>query len=96
MLHFVLTLPPTTAADVAERNLTITIGSQEAQVVNPDLTAEETQEFSGEDNDPVHAELVDVDDAGNRSQPSIFDGVLTDTLAPPQPGEMGIRVTRED
>jgi len=98
MLHFVITLPPPKAADVVERELTITVGSQEAQTVHPELAAEETQEFSGEDNDAVHAELVDIDDATppNRSEPSVLDGVLVDTLAPPQPGQMGIRVTRED
>ena len=98
MLHFVITLPPTRAADVVQRELKITIGDQTEQTVHPELTAAETQEFSGNDNDAVHAELVDIDDATppNRSEPSVLDGVLTDTVAPPQPGQMGIRVTRED
>ena len=95
MLQFVLTLPPRTAADTMSRELSVSVGGGEIVVINPDIADTESEEFSGADNASVHAELIDIDDAGNRSQASILDAVLTDTIAPPQPGVMAIRVTGE-
>ena len=96
MLSFVVVLPAPGAADVVTRELSVTIAGGTPVVINPAVYAIESQEFSGNDNDSVHLELVDVDDAGNLSTTSVLDTILIDTLAPPQPGEMGIRVTRED
>ena len=95
MLQFVVTLPPTGAADVLSRELSVTIGANPAVILNPAVGDVESQELSGNDNDAVHLELVDVDDAGNRSAASVLEVILLDTLVPPQPGEMGIRVTGE-
>lgn len=96
MLQFVINLPGVGAADVVERRLTVTIGAGEPQLLNPATDATESIELSGNDNEPVHAELVDVDDAGNVSQPSTLDAILADTLPPPAPGAMGITVTGEE
>lgn len=95
MLEFVITLPPTTTADTVARELVVTVGDSEPAVLAPDITAVESAGLSGSDNAAVHAGLVDIDDAGNRSQASVLDAVLADTIAPPQPGQMGIRVTGE-
>ena len=96
MLVFSISLPPVGAADVVERTLTVTIGDNAPQTLNPAIDATETGELQGNDNDAVHAELVDTDDAGNQSQPSTLDAVLSDTIPPPQPGQMGINVIREE
>ena len=94
MLFFTLELPEAGASDVVTRKLSLKIGSAEA--VSLELAVGETApEFSGNDNDVVEGSLVDVDDAGNASEPSNFSYVLTDTIAPPAPGQVGLKVTRE-
>lgn len=96
MLFFMLALPAAGASDVVKRKLTVKVGEAEAQSFELEGSATESAELSGSDNDPVVGSLVDVDDAGNESPASEFSLVLTDTLAPPQPGEVGIKVTREE
>lgn len=98
MLFFVLTLPPKGATDVVSRELTVKIGDADAVTVNPGVDDTESQEFSGADGASVTGSLVEIDDAtpANRSEVRTFEFTLTDTFAPPQPGEVGIRVTREE
>lgn len=95
MLKFVLVLPEAGAADVVTRELRFTVG-EELVEVNLEGSATETVELTGADNDAVVGSLVDVDDAGNRSEAREFSFVLVDTLAPPQPGELGLKVTGEE
>lgn len=96
MLFFNLVLPPAGAADVASRQVTVTIGTGDPQTINLAGTDLSTPELSGSDNDAVVGTLVDTDDAGNASPAREFSFVLVDTLAPPQPGELGIAITREE
>lgn len=96
MLIFKISLPPVGASDVVERRLTVTVGGGDPIVATMDPTVDTTGELAGNDNDAVHAELIDVDDSGNQSQPSTLDAVLTDTIPPPQPGAMGITMIREE
>lgn len=95
MLKFVLVLPEAGAADVVTRELRFTVG-EELFEVNLEGSALETMEMTGADNDAVAGTLVDVDDVGNRSEAREFSFVLVDTLAPPQPGELGLKVTGEE
>lgn len=96
MLVFNLALPPVGAPDVVTRKVVVTVGSGDPQTF--DLSASDlvTPELSGSDNDPVVGTLVDTDDAGNASPAREFSFVLTDTIAPAQPGEVGINVLREE
>ena len=95
MLFFTLELPAPGASDVVTRKLSVKVGSADA--VSVDLAiGDAVPEFSGNDNDVVEGYLVDVDDAGNGSLPSEFSYVLTDTIAPPAPGQVGLKVTREE
>lgn len=96
MLHFEVTLPPPGAADVVSREFSIAIGEGEVSIITLEPTAVSAGPFEGNDNDVIKLTLVDVDDAGNRSEARSQELVLTDTLAPPQPGEMGLVVTSED
>lgn len=94
MLEFKLILPAPSAPDVVERRLSLQIGSQPP--LTPVLMAdEEAPLYSGTEGDLVSGSLVDVDDAGNVSPPRDFEFTLRDTIAPPQPGEIGIEVVRE-
>ena len=96
MLFFNLVLPPVSAADVVKRQVIVTIGTGEPQTIDLVGTDLSTPELSGSDNDAVVGTLVDTDDAGNASPAREFSFVLVDTLAPPQPGELGIAITREE
>lgn len=94
-LYFVISLPPIGAADTVTRQLSVAIAGGTALVSFPALEAADSEEYFGEQNDSIEAKLVDIDDVGNRSQPSVLEAVLTDTIAPQTPGALGVRVTRE-
>lgn len=96
MLKFVLTLPAPGAADVVERELVVKIGEAEPVTVFLDGKSLESEEFSCEDNTTVTGTLVDIDDATNRSEPRSFEFIVVDTIAPPVPGELGVRVTADE
>lgn len=95
MLTFRLLLPQPGAADVVSRELTVSVGGGDPQVVSLGGDELASAEMSGDDGAAVVGSLVDVDDAGNRSPAREFSFVLADTIAPPQPGEVGVEVTGE-
>ena len=82
--------------DVVSRELTVVVGGE---VV-------ETKSFAGSDvllgevsvpqDAAVVLTLVDVDDAGNRSQPAVVEFIAKDTIAPVQPGAFGVSLVREE
>lgn len=95
MLFFNLVLPAPGASDVVSRKLSVQIGN--ADPVELTLAVSEpAPEMSGNDNDIVQGSLVDIDDANNPSDPSSFNFVLTDTIPPPAPGQVGLQVIREE
>lgn len=95
MLEFKLVLPVPGAVDVVGRELTVKVADGEAvtQTVAADVL--EVAGFSGADNAAVEVSLVDVDDAGNKSEARVQTFTLVDNLAPPVPGEIGLQVTNE-
>lgn len=95
MLTFKLVLPPPGASDVVARELTYSIGGGTTSTEQLDGGATEFGGLVGNDNEPVAVSLVDIDDAGNRSEARSQTFTLTDTLAPPQPGEMGLVIESE-
>lgn len=94
-LGYTLALPPKSAPDVVKRKLSVKIGDADAAVT--ELAPEAVQhEIIVDQDSAVHVELVDVDDGGLESPlPSVLDFVAVDTIAPPQPGEMGVASVRE-
>lgn len=95
MLKFVLDLPSKAAPDVVSRELKVVVdGNEFFEALDGDAIV--STEYSGVDNASVTGSLVDVDDAGNRSDASEFSYVLVDTIAPPAPGNVGLRVTAEE
>jgi hypothetical protein len=96
MLRFVLVLPPIGASDVIDRELMVQISGQLPAVEHVPPSVVESGEYEGNDGDSISGHLVDIDDAGNRSEPSPFSFTLADTIAPPAPGEIGIRLTGEN
>lgn len=95
MLKFVLVLPEKGAPDVVQREVTVAVGANEPVLVTVDGDTVKTSVFEGEDGESVVGTLVDVDDAGNKSEAREFSFVLVDTIAPPMPGEVGLEVTEE-
>lgn len=89
-LQFKLVLPVAGASDVVSRKLTV---NGVEQAVAGDVL--EVAGFEGEQDSVVEGALVDVDDAGNESVARAFSFVLVDTIAPAQPGEVGLVVTDE-
>ncbi len=99
MLIFKLALPPAADKDVqtgGKRTVVVAIGNGEPQTIDLPGDAIETDELTGNDNDTVVGALVDTDDAGNPSPARDFSFILVDTIAPVQPGEIGIQVIREE
>lgn len=93
MLVYSLTLPPPGASDVVKRTLKQTVNGVEL----PNVDVTDGFEVSYNDNDSVTLSLFDTDDAGNESPPSDpFAFTATDTIAPPQPGQVGVALLREE
>jgi hypothetical protein len=98
MSRFALVLPTPGAADVVSREISLSINGGEPTTQTLAGDATESAEFDGQQGDIVTGSLVDIDDATptpNRSEPSVFELELTDTIAPPQPGEVGVRMVSE-
>lgn len=96
-LTFNVTVPAEVGAnDVVKR---------EAKVTLPDGTLTEVAiegngaaklgPFVGSEGDVVAAEVVNIDNAGNRSEPRTASLTLLDTIAPAAPGEIGLEVIAE-
>lgn len=95
LIQFKIVLPPKSAPDVAVRELTVTIGDGTADIRNLSADASVLDGLEGAQGATVSVSLVDVDDQGNRSSASTASLVLTDNVAPPQPGEIGLEITGE-
>lgn len=98
MLQFKLVLPAPGASDVVNREVSVKIGENDPIQVNLPGDAVESEIFECPDETEVTGTLVDIDDASptpNRSEPRDFSFIVVDTIAPPQPGEIGIAVVNE-
>ena len=96
-LIFDITLPPPGASDVKIRELTYKIGADDEIIESLNGVATAMTGLKGPEGALVEAVLVDIDGAGNRSEPSPkLSAPLADTIAPPAPGELGITVTGQE
>ena len=98
MSKFALILPAPGAADVVSRELTISVNGGEPVTQTLPGSALESEQFDGNQGEIVTGSLVDIDDATptpNRSEPRTFEVELKDTIAPPQPGEVGVKMLEE-
>jgi hypothetical protein len=87
-------LPPLAAGEpgeVLKRTLSRSVNGGETVVQDVAVDMAETS-FEALQNDSVHLELRNIDDGNNVSEPSIFDFVVLDTIAPAAPSEMGVRL----
>lgn len=97
MSKFALILPPPGAADVVTREVIYSINDGAPVTLELPGTALETEPFEAQEGQVVTGTLVDIDDASppNRSEPRTFNLALNDTIAPPQPGEVGVKMTED-
>lgn len=98
MIKFKVVLPVLEDKDVVSRELAVQVADLPPIVLNVDVAATEVvgDELVGEQGASVSLSLVDVDDAGNRSEASVLSVVLSDTFPPAKPGEMGVIATGEE
>lgn len=84
-------------ADVVARELSVSVnGTPVGEPVSLDGKATELGEIKVEQGAKVLLTLVDIDDAGNRSQPATLEFEAADTIAPAQPGSFGVTLAREE
>jgi len=85
---------PVVDADVVARRLTVTV---DGVVDSSDFPADAVSfgEVTVPQGANVVLALVDVDDAGNSSEPAVVEFVATDTIPPVKPGEFGVNLIRE-
>lgn len=96
-IKFEVTLPPPSARDVTGRELSVTDGDGStltAVTVLPSATVSEPLRVL--ENTSITVSLVDIDNAGNRSPASSVSLIVQDTIAPPQPGTLGVHVIGEE
>lgn len=88
-------LPEPGARDVVTRELRVaTATTEEIFVLGP--AEVQSDLLRGDQGTTVTVSLVDIDDAGNRSEASEAQFFLTDTLPPPKPGELAMVVEGEE
>lgn len=97
MIRFVVVLPDEPTPDVVKREVTVTFADgTSASVDAMGRAAGDSAEFIGQQDSVVKVSVVNVDDAGNKSEPRVAEFTLVDTFAPAQPGEIGLRATGEE
>lgn len=95
LLSFVLTVPPADG-DVVNRKLALTM--PDGTVVNSEVAgkdAADSETFEVPQDSVVKVSCVNVDDAGNESDPRVQEFTIADTIPPAAPGEMAVKVTSE-
>lgn len=87
---------PAVDSDVVKRRLTVTVNGEVLSATEHDGNATSFGEVKVAQDASVVVSLVDIDDAGNESQPGVFEFTATDTIAPSQPGSLGVTLVREE
>lgn len=95
-LVYSVTAAPSFDADVVTRQLAVTInGEASGMPVNFPPEATSFGEIVVPQDAQVVVTLVDIDDAGNVSEPAVLEFTAIDTIAPARPGEFGVTLVRE-
>ena len=95
VLTYAVSAAPVTEGDVVSRELSVVINGLEQPVVSFPGYAVDLGAFSVPQDSSVVLRLVDVDDAGNRSEPAELTFVALDTLPPSAPGALGVSLVAE-
>lgn len=95
-LVYSVTAGPPVDADVTSRELTVVVNGETLSTTSLNGSATDLGEVKVEQDAVVVLSLVDIDDAGNRSQPATTQFTATDTIPPAQPGQFGVTLVREE
>lgn len=82
--------------DVVSRELTVSINGSPASTATFGPGETSLGEITANQGDAVVVSLVDIDDAGNRSDAAVLEFAAADTIAPAQPGLLGVTLVREE
>jgi hypothetical protein len=94
-LVYELTCAPTTDVDVVERRLVVTVNGEVVSTDSYSKDATSLGERTFVQGDNVVLSLVDIDDAGNVSEPAMVEFTALDTIAPSTPG-LSVALVREE
>jgi len=95
LLVYSVAAPAPTDFDVTVRELTVTVdGMPDGSSTFPGDSTNLGQIRAGQGSRVV-VTLVDIDDAGNRSEPAVLEFVALDTLAPAKPGDFSVTLVAE-
>jgi hypothetical protein len=103
MKEFKLVLPPATARDVQFFEVELKVGDKDPVTLHPanvdygkdPVNTSEIAGLQAENGTIVTGTLRDLDDAGNKSPAREFSLTVSDTNAPPMPGEVVLEITNE-
>lgn len=96
MLIYSVTAAPAVDADVVGRKLAVVVNGEVRETKDYPADTTDFGELAFNDDESVILTLVDVDDAGNVSEPATFEFVATDTIPPAAPGSFGVTLIREE
>lgn len=95
-LVYTVTSGPTVDSDVVTRRLMVTVNGLPAGSTDHPKDTTSFGEIKVDQDASVVVTLVDIDDAGNESQPAFLEFVAKDEIAPAQPGTLGVTLVREE
>lgn len=95
VLVYKVSAQPPVDHDVVERRLTVTVDGESTVKNYPGDTTDFGEAVRATEGASVVLSLMDVDNAGNLSEPAVLEYVATDTL-PPQRPEFGVTLVREE
>lgn len=91
MFQIVFAFPAPGASDVVQRELSVTVNGADPPLIRTYSNVMQSDTWDFQENDSLACTLTDIDNAGNRSQPSsVFNYDVVDDVPPPQPAELGI------
>lgn len=94
-LVYALAVGATADGDVVERRLTVEVNGEVEKINSYPAATVDMGELSFKQGDSVVLSLVDVDDAGNVSEPAVLAFVAADTIPPQAPGGFAVSLLRE-
>lgn len=96
MLIYSVSAGPPVDEDVVSRELTVMVNGSQASQVTFGGSSTDLGEVRASQGDSVVMLLVDIDDAGNRSDAARVEFTAIDTIPPSRPGEFGVTLVREE
>lgn len=95
VLTYRVSAPAPVDADVVARLLSVSVNGNDRGTESYDGKTTDFGTVDVPQDAEIIVSLVDVDDAGNRSEPAVLSFVAVDTVPPAQPGALGVTLEGE-